>query len=49
MSDDKSQSNVNDRPEPAKPEPVDQAQQSRRSEAQSGDRAAPGRRPLFRT
>ena len=50
MTDDKMQPNVNDRPEQAKPEQVgQQAQRIQASAAaQPGQRAAPGRRPLFR-
>jgi hypothetical protein len=50
MIDDKMQPNVNDLPEQAKPEQLSQqAQQSQASTAaQPGQRAAPGRRPLFR-
>ncbi len=50
MTDDKMQPDVNDRSEQAQPEQVDQqAQQSQASAAaRPGQRAAPGRRPLFR-
>jgi hypothetical protein len=50
MIDDKMQPNVNDLREKAKPEQVgQQAQQSQASTAaQPGQRAAPGRKPLFR-
>ena len=51
MRDDKIQINANERPEQAKPEPVDQqAQPSQASAAaQPNQRPAPGRRPLFRS
>jgi hypothetical protein len=51
MTEDKMQPNVDDRPEPAKPEPVaQQAQQNQASAAVQPDRrVAPGRRPLFRS
>ena len=50
MTDDKIQPNVNDRPEQSKPEQAgQQAQQSQASAAvQLDQRAAAGRRPLFR-
>jgi hypothetical protein len=50
MDDDKRQPEAKDPPDQAKPEQLDQqAQQSRpNSSAQSGQRAAPGRKPLFR-
>jgi len=50
MTDDKMPPNANDRPEQEKPEQVgQQAQQSPASTAaQPGQRATPGRRPLFR-
>jgi hypothetical protein len=45
MTDDKTQPNVNDRPERIKPE---QAEQSHAGvAAPPGQRAAPGRKPLF--
>jgi hypothetical protein len=50
MTDDKNHSNANDRPEQAKPEQAGQQtqQQSQAGAAtQPGQRAAPGRRPLF--
>lgn len=51
MTDDRMQPNVNDRPEREKPEQMgQQARQSQASAAaQPGLRAAPGRRPLFRS
>ncbi len=51
MTDAKMPPNENDRAEQAKREPVDQrAQQSRtNTAAQPGERASPGRRPLFRS
>jgi len=50
MTDDKMQSNVNDRSEQAKPEQVGQQSQESQSYAvaQPDRRVAPGRRPLFR-
>ncbi len=50
MTDDKMQSNENNRPEQAKPEPAGQPAPSRqtRAPAQPSERPAPGRRPLFR-
>ena len=51
MADDKMVQKVNEQPEQARPEQV--AQQSRQSQVgvagQPGQRAAPGRRPLFRS
>jgi hypothetical protein len=51
MTDTKTPPNENDRAEQTKREPVDQpAQQSRtNTAAQPGERASPGRRPLFRS
>jgi hypothetical protein len=51
MTDAKTQPNMNDRPEQAKPQQVGrQAQQSQVSgTAQPAQRVSPGRRPLFRT
>jgi hypothetical protein len=52
MTDEEMQPNVNDRPEQAKPEQVGQQAQQSQNQAsapgQPGQRAAPGRRPLFR-
>ena len=51
MPDDKMQPSGDERPDPAKPQQGDQ--QAQRSPAgatvQPGQRASPGRRPLFRT
>ena len=51
MTDDRMQPNASDRPEQTKPEQVGQeAQQSQASAAaQPGQRAAQGRKPLFRS
>jgi hypothetical protein len=51
MTDAKTPPNENDQAEQAKREPADQrAQQSRtNTAAQPGERASPGRRPLFRS
>jgi hypothetical protein len=51
MTDDRMQPNANDRPEQTKPEQIgQQTQQSQASAtAQPGQRAAQGRKPLFRS
>jgi hypothetical protein len=46
MTDDKMQSNANDRPEQAKPDQV--GQQEQQSQASAATQPAPQRRPLFR-
>ncbi len=51
MTDDKTQPNPDDRPEPAKPGQSGQEAQQRQESASAdpGPRVSPGRRPLFRS
>ena len=51
MINDKTQPNLNDRPEQTKPEEVDEQEKPSQTGAvqQPHQRAAPGRRPLFRS